>query len=129
MNINEDSNYIPYLLGRLFSIYEQIQRAAIPGITTTIKDKYFSSASATPARIFPILGDLAAKHMRKTWTSEGHKIKLSKALGELSGKVGDCYPTRLTLEERGAFQLGYYFENQKQFTKNNKNESTTDGQE
>ena len=121
MDINEESGYLPYVLGRMFSIYEQIQLAAIPGINTTIKDKYFTSASTTPARIFPILGDLAAKHMRKTWKSEGLKVKLDKALGELTGRVGDRYPSRLSLEERGAFQLGYYFENQKRFDKANKN--------
>ena len=85
------------------------------------KDKYFTSASTTPARIFPILGDLAAKHMRKAWKSKGLKVKLDKALGELTGRVGDRYPSRLSLEERGAFQLGYYFENQKRFDKTNKN--------
>ncbi len=121
MDINEESDYLPYVLGRMFSIYEQIQLAAIPGVNTTIKDKYFTSASTTPARIFPILGDLAAKHMRKTWQSKGLKIKLDKALGELTQKVGDRYPSRLSLEERGAFQLGYYFENQKRFNKVNKN--------
>lgn len=35
--------------------------------------------------------------------------------------IGDHYPSRLSLEERGAFQLGYYFENQKRFNKTNKN--------
>ena len=92
MDINEESGYLPYVLGRMFSIYEQIQLAAIPGINTTIKDKYFTSASTTPARIFPILGDLAAKHMRKTWKSEGLKVKLDKALGELTGRVGTVIP-------------------------------------
>ena len=121
MDINEESDYLPYVLGRMFSIYEQIQLAAIPGINTTIKDKYFTSASTTPARFFPILGDLAAKHMRKTWQSKGLKIKLDKTLGALTKKVGDRYPSRLSLEERGAFQLGYYFENQKRFEKTNKN--------
>lgn len=121
MDINEESEYLPYVLGRIFSIYEQIQLGAIPNINTTIKDKYFTSASTTPARIFPILGDLAAKHMRKAWKSEGLKIKLDKALGTLTQKIGDHYPSRLSLEERGAFQLGYYFENQKRFNKTNKN--------
>lgn len=129
MDINEESDYLPYVLGRIFSIYEQIQLAAIPGVNTTIKDKYFTSASTTPARIFPILGDLAAKHMRKTWQSKGLKIKLDKALGELTQKVGDRYPSRLSLEERGAFQLGYYFENQKRFNKVNKsNEDVEQGE-
>lgn len=123
MDINEENGYLPYVLGRMFSIYEQIQLAAIPDINTTIKDKYFTSASTTPARIFPILGDLAAKHMRKAWKSKGLKVKLDKALGELTGRVGDRYPSRLSLEERGAFQLGYYFENQKRFDKANKNNS------
>lgn len=117
VDINKDSDYVPYVLGRLFSVYEQIQRAAIPNINTTIKDKYFTSASATPARIFPILGDLAAKHMRKAWQSEGYKVKLEKSLNELAGKVGDRYPSRLSLEERGAFQLGYYHEDQQRFNK------------
>lgn len=89
MDINEESEYLPYVLGRIFSIYEQIQLGAIPNINTTIKDKYFTSASTTPARIFPILGDLAAKHMRKAWKSEGLKIKLDKVLGTLTQKVGD----------------------------------------
>lgn len=117
VDINKDSDYTPYVLGRLFSVYEQIQLAAIPNINTTIKDKYFTSASTIPARIFPILGDLAAKHLRKTWQSKGYKVKLEKALGELTGKLGDRYPSRLSLEERGAFQLGYYFENQQRFNK------------
>ncbi|NEG90099.1 type I-C CRISPR-associated protein Cas8c/Csd1 [Bifidobacterium aerophilum] len=117
MDIKKDSEYVPYVLGRLFSVYEQIQRAAIPNINTTIKDKYFTSASATPARIFPILGELEAKHMRKTWHSEGYKVKLEKLRNELAEKVGDRYPLRLSLEERGAFQLGYYHEDQQRFNK------------
>lgn len=92
-----------------------------PSYGTGLYTLTFTSASTTPARIFPILGDLAAKHMRKTWKSEGLKVKLDKALGELTGRVGDRYPSRLSLEERGAFQLGYYFENQKRFDKANKN--------
>lgn len=126
VDINEESDYVPYVLGRIFSIYEQIQLAAIPNINTTIKDKYFSSASATPARIFPILGELSTKHMRKTWQYEGKKANLAKALCDLTGKVGDHYPLRLSLEERGAFQLGYYFENQKRFIKKNADTKDTE---
>lgn len=126
VDINEESDYVPYVLGRIFSIYEQIQLAAIPNINTTIKDKYFSSAAATPARIFPILGELAIKHMRKAWNNEGYKIKLNKVLCELTRRVGDRYPSRLSLEERGAFQLGYYFENRKRFIKKNADTKDTE---
>ncbi|PJM75148.1 type I-C CRISPR-associated protein Cas8c/Csd1 [Bifidobacterium simiarum] len=121
MNINTESDYLPYVLGRLFSVYEQIQLAAIPSIKTTIKDRYFTAAAATPARIFPILGRLEVPHMRKSWEYEGQKKNLAMLRDELAEKIGDRYPVRLTLEEQGAFQLGYYFENQRRFIKKNKN--------
>lgn len=127
MDINTKSDYLPYVLGRLFSVYEQIQLAAIPGIKTTIKDRYFIGASATPARIFPILGRLEASHMRKVWEYEGRKRKLAALRDELAEKVGNHYPIRLSLEEQGAFQLGYYFENQQRFSKKAVN-SVNEGQ-
>ena len=36
-----------------------------PGINTTIKDKYFNSAASTPSVIFPLLINLAQKHLKK----------------------------------------------------------------
>ena len=48
VGLNESSTNIAYSLGRLFSVYEAVQQAASPKINTTIKDKYFTSASATP---------------------------------------------------------------------------------
>ena len=56
---------VPYTLGRLFSVLEAIQQYANPGINSTIKDKYFNSAAATPAVIFPTLINLAQKHLKK----------------------------------------------------------------
>ena len=53
MELNEQTNYLPYLLGRLFAVLEGLQQSASPGINTTIKDRYFNSASATPAIVFP----------------------------------------------------------------------------
>lgn len=129
MSINEESENVPYVLGRMFSLYEQIQQAANPGINTTIKDKYFNSASTTPALIFPILGNLAEKHLRKLNRSEpGRKVNLSKALQGLSLKIGDYYPARLSLPEQGAFQLGYYFETQKQYEKKTVKQENSDKQ-
>ena len=65
VSLNPDSTHIPYNLGRLFSVLEAIQSAANPGINATIKDKYFNSASATPAHVFPVLLNLAQKHLKK----------------------------------------------------------------
>ena len=118
MELNEQSTNIAYTLGRMFSVYEQIQKKANPNITTTIKDKYFNSASATPALIFPVLGNLAQKHLRVLRRDNGGAaVYLEKKLGEFSLILGESFPARLNLPEQGSFQLGYYFENQAQYKK------------
>ena len=65
VELNEQTNYLPYVLGRLFAVMEGLQQSANPGINTTIKDRYFNSASATPLLVFPILRNLAIKHLEK----------------------------------------------------------------
>lgn len=115
VSLNEASTNIPYTLGRLFSVYEALQEAANPGINTTIKDKYFNSASATPAVIFPILDNLAQKHLRKL--TEGQKIYFDKQIGALKCILDETNPVRLTLPEQGSFSLGYYHQKQARYTK------------
>lgn len=115
VSLNPDSTNIPYNLGRLFSVLEAIQSAANPGINATIKDKYFNSASATPSRIFPLLMNLAQKHLRKL--DKGWSISYNKQLTDLTAKLGETFPDRLSLPQQGAFQLGYYHQTQARYTK------------
>lgn len=115
VGLNEASTNIPYTLGRLFSLYEAAQQAANPGINTTIKDKYFNSAASAPASIFPILGNLCQKHLRKL--QSGQRIYYDKQISELKNILGENYPARLNLPQQGSFDLGYYHQTQKRFTK------------
>ena len=115
VSLNESSTNIPYTLGRLFAVYEAVQEAANPGLNATIKDKYFNSASATPAVIFSILGNLSQKHLRKL--EAGQRIYYEKQISALKGVLGESYPTRLSLPEQGSFDLGYYHQNQVRYTK------------
>lgn len=113
VELNEKTVYQPYVLGRLFCVLENIQRRANPGINTTIKDKYFTSASATPAVVFPTLLSLAEKHLRKIDGS----VYFSKQVTELTAKITESYPKHLSLYDQGIFQLGYYHQVQKTFEK------------
>ena len=115
MSLNESSTNIPYTLGRLYAVYEEVQERANPGINTTIKDKYFNSAAATPAVIFPILDNLCQKHLRKL--DPGPRIALDKKIGALKDVLGESYPMRLSLPEQGSFNLGYYHQKQFRYTK------------
>ena len=65
MNVNDNCRDMAYVLGRLFSVLENVQQNASPGINATIKDRYFNSACATPASVFPILLKLANSHLPK----------------------------------------------------------------
>jgi CRISPR-associated protein Csd1 len=113
--LNESSINIPYNLGRLFSVLELIQENANPGINTTIRDKYFNSAAATPARIFAILNNLSEKHLRKLEPRQ--RVWLEKQRLAITDRLPERLPDRLSLPEQGAFQLGYYHQTQKRYEK------------
>ena len=115
VSLNPDSANIPYNLGRLFSVLEAIQSAANPGINTTIKDKYFNSASATPAIVFPTLLNLAQKHLKKL--DGGLRTHYDKQLTALLSKLGEGYPARMSLPQQGSFHLGYYHQTQARYEK------------
>ena len=115
VSLNESSTSIPYALGRLFSVYEAVQQAANPGINATIKDKYFNSASSIPATIFPILDKLCQKHLRKLRIDQ--QIYFNKQIGQIMDILHEEYPARLNLPQQGSFDLGYYHQTQKRYTK------------
>ena len=121
VSLNEESTNIAYTLGRLFSIYEAAQQAANPGINATIKDKYFNSAASMPASVFPILNSLYQKHLRKL--ENGQRIYFDKQVSALKNILGESYPARMTLAQQGSFDLGYYHQTQKRFTKKEEKEN------
>lgn len=121
MDLNDQSTYYPYLLGRLFAMLEKVQRDASPGIKATIRDKYFNSACATPATIFPLLTKLSQNHLKKLDT--GLRIHWENTLTQLYDLVSESYPERLTLQEQGAFHIGYYHQQQKFYGNKSKEES------
>ena len=117
MGLNEESKDVAYVLGRLFSVLESIQTDANPGIKSTIRDRYFNSACATPASVFPVLFKLKNSHIKKLEREkESAKVYYEKLLTQIVGKL-EMYPKRLSLEEQGRFILGYYHQMQKKYEK------------
>lgn len=119
VSLSENSQNRAYVLGRLFAVLEKAQLDANPGINTTIKDRYFTSACATPASIFPILLRLSAHHISKAeygYVSE-------KKIGELMDKLKieeNPFPSRLSLDDQGLFILGYYHQQKANYIKKEK---------
>ena len=115
VKLNDQCDYLPYVLGRLFLVLEMVQNDVNPDLNATIRDKYFNSASATPAIVFPRLMNLAQKHLRKMNIAK--KVFYNKQITELMAKIGETFPERMSLPEQGAFQIGYYHQMQQHFTK------------
>jgi len=107
LSLNENTNIKVYHLGRLFAVLEKVQKDANPGIKSTIRDKYFSSASTTPAATFPTLLSLAQHHISKL----DYGVYYDKMIGEIMDKLeveDNPFPKNLTLDEQGIFYLGFY---------------------
>lgn len=97
-----------YHCGRLFAELEDIQRQALPGINATISDKFFGSASASPASVFGILLSGSRDHLSKLRKTNGGAFALSeRRLEEICAQIGD-FPKTLPLRDQALFSLGYY---------------------
>ncbi len=124
VKLNEETVYLPYVLGELFAVLEAVQESA-SGVTT-IKDRYFTSACTTPQQVFPRLIELANHHLRKM--EERSKIYWSKEIGALMAKIGESFPAQMNLNDQGVFQIGYYHRKQKRYEKNQQTETKEDAE-
>ena len=78
-------------------------------------DRYYGSASSTPALVFPRLCKLARIHLaavrkdpKRGWLAPS----LDKELTSLIAKFNDgaAWPRTLSLEDQGRFAIGFYYQ-------------------
>ncbi len=112
MSLDKESTNVAYRLGRLFATLEKAQLDAVPGANTTIKDRYYGSASTTPRVVFPQLLRLAQHHIQKAdfgrWTD--------KMIEDIMSGIIE-FPAHLSLDDQGMFAIGYYHQRQAFYTK------------
>lgn len=120
MNLNECTD-TAYRLGRLFALLEKAQKIANPDINSTIRDRYFATASASPLNVFPTLLRLNQHHIKK-----GEKLGywVDGLIQEVMQDI-HTFPARLRLKEQGLFVLGYYHQKQAKY----QNKQNADEQE
>ena len=112
-----------YRLGRLFAVLEKTQEDAQPGINATIRDRFYSAASATPAVVFPRILRTYQHHLAKL--PVGQKITREKLAQEIVDGI-DVMPSHLSLQDQAQFAIGYYHQRKALFTKT---EPATENQE
>jgi CRISPR-associated protein Csd1 len=122
VSLNEESTDVPYRLGRLFAVLEKTQSDTNREMKSTINSKYFSSASTTPAVVFPVLLKLAQHHIAKSdWGFKSNQWIEDVLMGV------DAFPAYLNLEEQGMFMLGYYHQRKAFFKKKESSENKSEG--
>lgn len=108
--LDMDNQNPAYQCGRLLSVLEQIQKEAIgTNINTTLVDRFYQSASTTPAAVFGLLISRAQPHLSKLRRGANEhaggalQAKLEGILRQI-----DAFPRILSLQGQGMFALGYY---------------------
>jgi CRISPR-associated protein Csd1 len=140
VSLDEACTDVAYGLGRLFALLEKLQITAhldrrhlgkddkpLRTLNRTIRSTHFGAASSRPSSVFPQLMQLHVHHLQKLeqrkskngWERPEYfdkEIKNIYNLLKFPIKNGRrFYPNQFSLEEQGAFTIGYY--QQKAFRK------------
>ncbi len=121
--LDKENKEPAYLLGRLFSVLEKTQEDALGQLNAGLRDKFYSSASATPATVFPRILRTYQHHLSKL--SGGQKINRDTLTQDIISEF-DAFPSRLNLQEQGLFAIGYYHQRKDFFTKKEKTETNSE---
>ncbi|HEY1717651.1 MAG TPA: type I-C CRISPR-associated protein Cas8c/Csd1 [Verrucomicrobiae bacterium] len=110
--LNPESHDPAYLCGRLFAVFAELQSAALQNVNAGVVERYYASASVTPALVMGRLFRNAQFHNAKAegeggW-KKGKAINAQKDIEAITCALGDKFPATLDLEGQGRFALGYY---------------------
>ncbi len=112
MSLDPENTHPAYLLGRLFAALEKTQKDALGDINAGLRERFYSSASTTPASVFPRILRTYQHHLAKLQGGQRvNRERLIQAIHEpITASRG--YPNYLALEEQGLFAIGYYHQMQ-----------------
>ncbi len=101
-----DSHHPAYLCGRLFAVFDRLQYLALEGVNAGVVERFYASASVTPALVMGRLHRNAQFHLAKAGGGIAENVR--KDFEEISDALGKKFPASLDMEAQGRFALGYY---------------------
>lgn len=102
---NEKHPEPAYHCGALVAIYGAIQGYVMPDVNTTLIDRYYASASQTPALVLGQLARMSNYHFSKL---EKLRPYFSDLRDQVACAIGPVVPAVLLPEQQAYFALGYY---------------------
>lgn len=114
-----------YLLGQLMSVLEKLQIEALDSVNSSVIDRYFAGASASPKSVFGSLLRNARHHARKAKDeseNKGQIFGLERLIDQICSQFDvslkktedpktvyeNGFPAYLSQEQQGMFVLGYH---------------------
>ncbi len=104
--LNEDHPEPAYQCGRLMAMLASVQYRALGNVGASVIQRYYASASTTPALVLGRLTRTSQFHLDKL--DRGLALWFEKRIADVWGRIKDAVPQTLTLEEQSLFALGYY---------------------
>ena len=104
--LNEDHPEPAYQCGRLMAMLASVQYRALGNVGASVIQRYYASASTTPALVLGRLTRTSQFHLDKL--DRGLALWFEKRIADVWGRIKDVVPQTLTLEEQSLFALGYY---------------------
>ncbi len=104
--LDPESRHPAYLCGRLFAVFDRLQYLALEGVNAGVVERFYASASVTPALVMGRLHRNAQFHLAKAGGGIAENVR--KDFEEISDALGAKFPASLDLEAQGRFALGYY---------------------
>lgn len=99
-----------YHCGALVAVYADIQHKAMPDVKASIVQRYYASASRTPAMVLGRLAVMSQHHLEKI-ENEGlvriYEERLNQVSTFLGKEKGHELPRTLDLEQQSYFAIGY----------------------
>jgi len=115
MSLDPDRLDPAYRLGRLFAALEKTQKDALgENLNRTIRDGFYSSASATPRSVFPKLLRTYQHHIAKL--EGGLRVNRERLIQAIFDPL-ETFPANLSLADQGLFAIGYYHQTNDFYTK------------
>ncbi|MBR8713025.1 type I-C CRISPR-associated protein Cas8c/Csd1 [Porphyromonas levii] len=127
MALDKTNTNTAYLLGRAFAILESIQQKALGTTNSSIRDRFYGSASTRPNTVFGRLIALSNHHLSKLKKEkQGLAIYFEQELQEILSKIevkegNPPFPAVFNLDKQSLFAVGYY--QQKAYRKADDNDS------
>lgn len=111
VSLNTEEKDPAYRLGRLFAVLEHIQYRALGSVNAGVRDRYFGTASASSAGVFPLLLRGSNHHLsvlRKKPDTKRLAAWFEGEIGDIMNELPMNLPRHFGLEDQGRFVVGHH---------------------